>query len=400
MSVVIPRSVDDAVSALGDRPDAVVLAGGTDLMVEVNEAHRHVVGDETVVVVNRVPELRTWTLDRAAGTLRIGAAVTYGELASPPLAELVPALAQAARTVGSPQIRSAATVGGNLATVLAGRRRAAGARRARGARGAAQHRRGAHAPGGRVHGRGQAHGPSARRADHRGDGAAPRRLAGLRQGGRAQRDGHRHLGGVPRRRPADPLGAPGVGFGGADDRARATKRRRSPSAPWTGRTPRWRTRRSTSSAGSPPRPPARSTTTGRRRRTGATRSRCWPAACCAAPSQPMSAAVMRVVSPARQRGLPRRRRRVVGGEPAVRPARAPRPVRVEGRVRAGGVRVVQRPRRRRAGVLVPRAGGECRRPGDRHRRGDRRRRRRRRSPTCSRPSSMPGRCSAGSARRG
>ena len=116
MSVVIARSVDDAVSVLGDRPDAVVLAGGTDLMVEVNEAHRHVVGDETVVVVNRVPELRTWTLDRAAGTLRIGAAVTYGELASPPLAELVPALAQAARTVGSPQIRSAATVGGNLAT--------------------------------------------------------------------------------------------------------------------------------------------------------------------------------------------------------------------------------------------------------------------------------------------
>ena len=52
----------------------------------------------------------------SAGTLRIGAAVTYGELASPPLAELVPALAQAARTVGSPQIRSAATLGGNLAT--------------------------------------------------------------------------------------------------------------------------------------------------------------------------------------------------------------------------------------------------------------------------------------------
>ena len=116
MSVVIARSVDDAVSVLGDRPDALVLAGGTDLMVEVNEAHRHVVGDETVVVVNRLPELRAWTLDRAAGTLRIGAAVTYGELASPPLLELVPALAQAARTVGSPQIRSAATLGGNLAT--------------------------------------------------------------------------------------------------------------------------------------------------------------------------------------------------------------------------------------------------------------------------------------------
>ena len=53
---------------------------------------------------------------RGTARVRIGAAVTYAELASPPLADLVPALAQAARTVGSPQIRSAATVGGNLAT--------------------------------------------------------------------------------------------------------------------------------------------------------------------------------------------------------------------------------------------------------------------------------------------
>ena len=49
----------------------------------------------------------------------------------PPLADLLPALAQAARTVGSPQIRHAATIGGNLGTCVAGRRRAAGARRAR-----------------------------------------------------------------------------------------------------------------------------------------------------------------------------------------------------------------------------------------------------------------------------
>ena len=66
--------------------------------------------------VNRIPELRSWTLDRAAGTLRLGAAVTYAELAAPPLAGLVPALAQAARTVGSPQIRNAATIGGNVVT--------------------------------------------------------------------------------------------------------------------------------------------------------------------------------------------------------------------------------------------------------------------------------------------
>lgn len=101
---------------LDEHPDALVLAGGTDLMVEVNEARRSVGGDETVVVVNRVPELRSWTLDPDSATVRIGAAVTYAELAATPLSNVLPALGQAARTVGSPQIRNAATLGGNVGT--------------------------------------------------------------------------------------------------------------------------------------------------------------------------------------------------------------------------------------------------------------------------------------------
>jgi CO/xanthine dehydrogenase FAD-binding subunit len=48
--------------------------------------------------------------------VRIGAGVTYTELLEPAIAALVPALAEAARTVGSPQIRNAGTLGGNLAT--------------------------------------------------------------------------------------------------------------------------------------------------------------------------------------------------------------------------------------------------------------------------------------------
>jgi CO/xanthine dehydrogenase FAD-binding subunit len=116
VSVVIPGAVGEAVAVLTERPDALVLAGGTDLMVDINEGLRRVADDELVVCVNRIPELRTWTLDRAAGTLRLGAAVTYAELARPPLTGLVPALGQAARTVGSPQIRNAATIGGNVVT--------------------------------------------------------------------------------------------------------------------------------------------------------------------------------------------------------------------------------------------------------------------------------------------
>jgi CO/xanthine dehydrogenase FAD-binding subunit len=116
MAVLIPATLAEAVSALSERPDAVVLAGGTDLMVDVNEGRHHLGAEQLVMCVNRVPELRSWTLDRAAGALRLGAAVTYAELAAEPLAGLLPALAQAARTVGSPQIRNAATVGGNVVT--------------------------------------------------------------------------------------------------------------------------------------------------------------------------------------------------------------------------------------------------------------------------------------------
>ena len=116
MGVLVPSTLDDVVAALGADPDALVLAGGTDLMVEINEGLRPLTGTETVVAVGRVPELRAWSYDPATAIVRLGAGVTYAELAAPPLAELLPALAQAARTVGSPQIRNAATIGGNVAT--------------------------------------------------------------------------------------------------------------------------------------------------------------------------------------------------------------------------------------------------------------------------------------------
>jgi CO/xanthine dehydrogenase FAD-binding subunit len=116
MGVLTPPTLEDAVAALAAHPDALVLAGGTDVMVEVNEAWRRLGDGTTVVAVGRLPELRTWVHDPATRTLTIGAGVTYAELTVEPLAGLVPAMAQAARTVGSPQIRNAATLGGNLAT--------------------------------------------------------------------------------------------------------------------------------------------------------------------------------------------------------------------------------------------------------------------------------------------
>jgi CO/xanthine dehydrogenase FAD-binding subunit len=111
MPVIVPETLDSALAALTAYPDATVLAGGTDLMVEVNDGRRPLT---RVVAVGRVPELSGIRVDGA--TVVIGAAATFAQLERGPVAELVPALAYAARTVGSPQIRNAATIGGNLGT--------------------------------------------------------------------------------------------------------------------------------------------------------------------------------------------------------------------------------------------------------------------------------------------
>ena len=109
--MTIATSLEDACSALASHPDALVLAGGTDLMVAVNRGDLPV---DHVVAIGRVPELRGWR--REGDHVRLGAALTYTDLLQPDLAVLQPALAQAARSVGSPQIRNTGTLGGNVAT--------------------------------------------------------------------------------------------------------------------------------------------------------------------------------------------------------------------------------------------------------------------------------------------
>ncbi len=118
MPVLTPTSVDEVLAGLADRPDALLVSGGTDVMVEINMAHRRAPAD--VVALRRVEELRLWQHNPANGagrdTVTIGSAVPYAEMEYGQLAELFPALAEAARTVGSPQIRAAGTLGGNLGT--------------------------------------------------------------------------------------------------------------------------------------------------------------------------------------------------------------------------------------------------------------------------------------------
>jgi CO/xanthine dehydrogenase FAD-binding subunit len=112
MTVAIPLTIREALDALNATPDARLIQGGTDMMVEINFNH---LKPHNVIALRRVQELRTWKKN-TNGTVTIGTGVPYQEMETGELKQLLPALAEAARTVGSPQIRAAGTLGGNLGT--------------------------------------------------------------------------------------------------------------------------------------------------------------------------------------------------------------------------------------------------------------------------------------------
>jgi CO/xanthine dehydrogenase FAD-binding subunit len=111
MEVLTPRSLDEALRLKAERPHALPIQGGTDVMVALNFDRAR---PEALLNLSEVAELRSWS--RENGALRLGSGLTYTEAMSGPLAEEMPALAQASRTVGSPQIRNRGTIGGNLGT--------------------------------------------------------------------------------------------------------------------------------------------------------------------------------------------------------------------------------------------------------------------------------------------
>jgi CO/xanthine dehydrogenase FAD-binding subunit len=108
MDFLQPTSWDEALAAKAARPEALPIAGGTDVMVELNFDARR---PAALLDLTRVPELRQWAAED--GRIRLGAGVSYTRLIDE-LGDRLPGLALAARTVGSPQIRNRGTVGGNL----------------------------------------------------------------------------------------------------------------------------------------------------------------------------------------------------------------------------------------------------------------------------------------------
>jgi CO/xanthine dehydrogenase FAD-binding subunit len=111
MDVLTPRSLDEALRLRAEVPGARPIEGGTDLMVDLNFDRTR---PTAFLNLNEVSELKGWR--RENGAVRLGAALTYAEAMRADLAALLPALAEASRTVGSPQIRNRGTIGGNLGT--------------------------------------------------------------------------------------------------------------------------------------------------------------------------------------------------------------------------------------------------------------------------------------------
>jgi CO/xanthine dehydrogenase FAD-binding subunit len=111
VETLTPRSLAEALRLKAERTEALPIAGGTDVMVALNFGRAR---PEAILNLNEVAELKGWSRDN--GTIRLGAGLTYAEAMEAPLADLLPALAEASRTVGSPQIRNRGTIGGNLGT--------------------------------------------------------------------------------------------------------------------------------------------------------------------------------------------------------------------------------------------------------------------------------------------
>ncbi|MFF1790624.1 FAD binding domain-containing protein [Kitasatospora sp. NPDC058243] len=108
MEFLRPATWDEALAAKAEYPTALPIAGGTDVMVELNfDVHR----PSAILDLNRITELTQWSND--GGVVRLGASVPYSRIIDE-LSGPLPGLALAAHTVGSPQIRNRGGVGGNL----------------------------------------------------------------------------------------------------------------------------------------------------------------------------------------------------------------------------------------------------------------------------------------------
>lgn len=110
-SIYRAHSVDDAIAALRRDPGAVVIAGGTDVLIKIREGK---LAGCSLVSIHDLPELKGIARGED-GSLEIGPLSTFREVTySDVIRAAVPVLGEAADTAGGPQLRAAGTIGGNV----------------------------------------------------------------------------------------------------------------------------------------------------------------------------------------------------------------------------------------------------------------------------------------------
>src|SRR6201987_4761108 len=108
--LVRPRTLDELVAARAAHPQARLLGGGTDLLVNIR---RGIEAPPVLIETTNVRELRAIRVDEHA--LQIGASITLSELAShPEIRKFYPVVAQAAGVIAGPTQRNMGTLGGNI----------------------------------------------------------------------------------------------------------------------------------------------------------------------------------------------------------------------------------------------------------------------------------------------
>lgn len=104
------QSVDDAVHLMQQHPQAQIIAGGSDVLVQIREGRR--AGVELVSIYG-LDELRGVTMEED-GTIRIGSLTSFSHITKNPLIQkYIKVLGEAVDMVGGPQIRNIGTIGGN-----------------------------------------------------------------------------------------------------------------------------------------------------------------------------------------------------------------------------------------------------------------------------------------------
>ena len=104
------KTVDEAIALHLEHPEADIVAGGTDVLVQMHEGKR---AGHSLLSIHGIDEIRGVKLEED-GTLRIGSLTTFSHITNNPLIQkYINVLGEAVDTIGGPQIRNAGTIGGN-----------------------------------------------------------------------------------------------------------------------------------------------------------------------------------------------------------------------------------------------------------------------------------------------